>query len=274
MSGPIIRKTLPCVKCGYDLEGLSADARCPECGGEIMATLALRLDPATDSLERSPELLRTGWAIYLMSLGSVLGCAIALAPLIDVLLEQLTFPRWLSPGIAGMRALAPSIALAGAVIGFAAAVFVMPWRRERAFIRARGAGGGGFLGWTVLALQPPSWLAALLAVAAIAAVAASTTPLLRRLVPHARLFRTARHATQTTRDLLIASAVTGCSGSLTLWLSGEGPAAEEAVLLSGAVAWASGLLLAVGLGYRMVNAQWILRSLRQPPPKVDEVLAD
>jgi hypothetical protein len=105
-------------------------------------------------------------------------------------------------------------------------------------------------------------------------VAASTTPLLRRLVPHARLFRTARHATQTTRDLLIASAVTGGSGSLTLWLSGEGPAAEEAVLLSGAVAWASGLLLAVGLGYRMVNAQWILRSLRQPPPKVDEVLAD
>ncbi|MEY5033266.1 MAG: hypothetical protein RL354_2297, partial [Planctomycetota bacterium] len=134
MAGPFIRKTLPCVKCGYDLEGLSADARCPECGGEIMATLALRLDPATDSLERSPELLRTGWAIYLMSLGSVLGCAIALAPLIDVLLEQLTFPRWLSPGIAGMRALAPSIALAGAVIGFAAAVFVMPWRRERAFI--------------------------------------------------------------------------------------------------------------------------------------------
>ncbi|MEY5032391.1 MAG: hypothetical protein RL354_1422, partial [Planctomycetota bacterium] len=251
-----------------------ADARCPECGGEILATLALRLDPATESLERSPELMRTCWAIYLMSLGSVLGCAIALAPLVDLLLDELTFPRWLSPGIAGVRALAPSVALAGTVIGLAAAVFVMPWRRDRAFVRARGAGGGGFLGWLVLALQPPSWLAALLAVAAIAAVAASTTPLLRRLVPHARLFRTARHATQTTRDLLIASAVTGCAGGTTLWLSSEDPTAGQAVLLSGAVAWSSGLLLAVGLAYRLVNAQWILRSLRRPPPKVDEVLAD
>ena len=87
MPGPTIRKTLPCAKCGYDLEGLAADGLCPECGADILSTLAVRLDPATESLERSPQLVRTGWAIYLMSLGSVLGCAIVLAPAIDAAID-------------------------------------------------------------------------------------------------------------------------------------------------------------------------------------------
>jgi hypothetical protein len=272
MSGPTIRKTLPCAKCGYDLEGLAADGLCPECGADILSTLAVRLDPATESLERSPQLVRTGWAIYLMSLGSVLGCAIVLAPAIDAAIGAMVFPRWISPGIAGVRAIAPSVALAGAVIGMFAALLVMPWSGERAFVRARALGGAGFVGWTLLSLQPPSWPASLIAVAAAAAVAASTTPLLRRLVPHSRLFRTARHATQTTRDLLIASAVTGGAGALTLLLrhaTGDGP--QQAVF-SGVVAGTSGMLLVVGLGYRLVNTHWILRSLRQPPPKVDEML--
>ncbi len=272
MPGPTIRKTLPCAKCGYDLEGLAADGRCPECGADILATLAARLDPATESLERSPRLVRTGWAIYLMSLGSVLGCAIALSPAIDAAIGMLALPRWISPGIAGIRAIAPSVALAGSVIGMLAALLAIPWSAERAYVRARALGGAGFVGWTLLSLQPPSWLATLLAVAAVAAVAASTTPLLRRLVPHARLFRTARHATQTTRDLLIASAVTGGAGALTLFLDSQGGDGPQQAVFSGVVAGASGMLLVVGLAYRLVNAHWILRSLREPPPKVDEML--
>jgi hypothetical protein len=216
--------------------------------------------------------VRTGWAIYLMSLGSVLGCSIALAPAIDAAIGAMAFPRWISPGIAGVRAIAPSVALAGSVIGAVAALLVMPWSGERAFIRARAVGGAGFVGWTLLSLQPPSWPASLGAVGAVAAVAASTTPLLRRLVPHSRLFRTARHATQTTRDLLIASAVTGAAGALTLFLDRQGGDGPQQAVFSGVVAGASGMLLTVGLAYRLVNAHWILRSLREPPPKVDEML--
>lgn len=272
MSGPTIRKPLPCAKCGYDLEGLEAAARCPECGHEIVATLAVRLDPATESLERPRELLRTAWAIYLASVGSVLACAIALGPAIATAQRSLDFPRWLAPGIDGVRALAPAVALIGAAIGLAATLLILPWSRERGYPRARWVGAAGFAAWAVLSAAPPSFAPALGALGAAAAVAASMTPLLRKLVPHSRLFRTARHATQTTRDLLVSAGVALGAGVAALALRDHGGEWAEYSLLAAAVAGASAMLLFVGLCYRLVNAFWVLRSVRRPPPRVDDVI--
>lgn len=272
MSGPTIRKPLPCAKCGYDLEGLEAGARCPECGHEIVATLAARLDPATESLARPRELLRTAWAIDLACAGSVLACAIAVAPVLAEVQRSLGFPPWLAPGIDAVRTLAPAVALVGASLGLAATLFILPWSRERGYPRARWVGAAGFAAWTVLSAMPPSFEVALGALGAVAAVAASMTPLLRKLVPHSRLFRTARHATQTTRDLIVSAAVTLGSGIATLALRDHGGEWAQYDILTGVVAGASAMLLFVGLCYRLVNAHWVLRSVRRPAPRVDDVI--
>jgi hypothetical protein len=283
MSSPSLRSSLACVKCGYDLEGLPVDAKCPECGQDIMATLAVRLDPATEALERSGTLLRTAWGVYLSSAGSVAACAVGAAPIIDAVRARLPVPVWLVPvwahgwvgsGIDGARAVLPAVALLGALVGFAGSVFVLPWRRERPIVRARLAGGAGFLIWGAAAAQPASFASALLALAGTAAVVASVTPVLRQLVPHARLFRTARHATQSTRDLLISTAVTAGAGALALALGDRRGEAADYAVFAGAVSLASAMLLFVGLCYRMANAFWILRSVRTPPPRLDDVLGD
>ena len=272
MSGPTIRKQLPCVKCGYDLEGLEAQAKCPECGQDIVATLASRLDPATEALERSHELLRTAWALEFMSLGAVLGCAIGAAPVIDALRESLTPPAWLAPGVDGVRAVAPLAATVGAALGVFASFVVLPRVELRGYARARYLGGLGFVAWLVLSLQKPSFEAALAALAAVAAVAGSVTPILRMLVPHSRLFRTARHATQTTRDLLIAAGVAAGSGAVALAVRRQPGNDPDMAIIPSVAAYASAMLLVVGLCYRLVNAHWILRSVRRPPPRVDDLL--
>ena len=272
MSSPSLRSSLACVKCGYDLEGLPVDAKCPECGQDIMATLAVRLDPATEALERSGTLLRTAWGVYLSSAGSVAACAVIGSPIIDAVRARLPVPVWVGPGIDGARAVLPAVALLGALVGFAGSVFVLPWRRERPIVRARLAGGAGFLIWGAAAAQPASFASALLALAGTAAVVASVTPVLRQLVPHARLFRTARHATQSTRDLLISTAVTAGAGALALALADRRGEAADYAVFAGAVSLASAMLLFVGLCYRMANAFWILRSVRTPPPRLDDVL--
>ena len=274
MPGHTIRKPLPCSKCGYDLEGLAAKAHCPECGQDVVATLAVRLDPATETLARGNALVRTAWAIYLASAGSVLGCAIALAPMVDHARVSTTPTRWIALLMDGTRTIAPSIALVGALIGLLATIVLLPWNRTRPIVRARLIGGAGFVGWTVLALEPPSFTATLATLGAVAAVAASMTPLLRQLLPHSRLFRTARHATQTTRDLLISAAVSGGAGVLTLVLCKQRGQFTEYAVFSGAVAYSAAMLLVVGLCYRLANAHWVLRSVRRPALRVAEVLGD
>jgi len=272
MSGPIIRTRIACTKCGYDLEGLEAQAKCPECAQDIMVTLAARLDPATESLARTRALTRIAWGVYLACIGSVLACAIAASPVAGTIAESTALPAWIAQGIRGVQSLAPALAVAGSAIGFLGLVLVLPWERRRAVLRARVIGGAGFACWLVLALQAPSFEAALGALGAVAAVVAALTPLLRELVPYSRVYRSARHATQTTRDLLIAAAVTLGTGVLALHMHRTDPTEHQVALLASVAALGSAMFLLVGLLYRLANAHWALLSVRRPPPRVEDIL--
>lgn len=274
MSGPTIRTRFTCSKCGYDLEGLEADAKCPECGQEILTSLSARLDPATESLGRSRETVRIAWGVYLACVGSVLGCAVTLAPVIDLASASIKPPAWIAPGIDGVRAVSPAVAVVGTAVGLIGLAFVLPWGRRKALLRARGVGGAGFAAWLVLALRAPSIDHALAALGAVAAVVASLTPLLRELVPYSRVYRSARHATQTTRDLLIATGVSLGSGVAALLVTREHAASDQLVPYLAIASYGSAMFLVVGLCYRLANAHWALASVRRPPPKVHDVLGE
>lgn len=276
MSGSTIRKNLPCTRCGYDLEGLSPSARCPECGLDIYATLARKLDPATEALARTPELRRIAWWLFLSSLASVAACAIAIAPVVDAVRDAPGVPAWLRPGLDGVRAVGPFMALLGCAAGLVVTAVALPRTSASApkgVLRARLLGGLGFGIWGAASALPPSFEACVLASVAVAAVAGSATPLLRQLVPHSKLFRTARHATQSTRELIISAALAGSAGLLAILLDRDAGDAGQSAILAAVVASASGMLLVVGLGYRLVNAHWILQSVRKPPPRVDDVVS-
>lgn len=56
-TGENLAHDLPCVRCGYNLRGLSPDGRCPECGADVCASL---VDPGIKPLTHSnPAWVRT-----------------------------------------------------------------------------------------------------------------------------------------------------------------------------------------------------------------------
>lgn len=63
--------SLGCIRCGYDLRGLSVVGQCPECSLKVRATLLARVDPSADELQ--PIRLR-----WLVAAGLITGSVFAL----------------------------------------------------------------------------------------------------------------------------------------------------------------------------------------------------
>jgi len=65
-----------CLKCGYNLRGLSITQLCPECSLPVKATLLAVVDPLADELAplRTPRF--TGIGIVLWPLGAILACVV------------------------------------------------------------------------------------------------------------------------------------------------------------------------------------------------------
>ncbi|MEM7628192.1 MAG: hypothetical protein AAF356_02100 [Planctomycetota bacterium] len=63
---------LRCMRCAYDLAGLSITSSCPECGLAIKATLLSVVDPKAEVLAPLVRPLLVAWSLVLWSLGGVL----------------------------------------------------------------------------------------------------------------------------------------------------------------------------------------------------------
>lgn len=272
MSDPVIRRPLRCVQCGYDLEGLSARGACPECGREIVASLASNLDLTAAEREPAPDARRVAWALFL----ATAGCLVASARLLELALRTAaqelssstaeTLPAILLKTASALHLLA----IFGAALGLLALGLVLPRRNERRVLRIRVLGCVGFALWLALSLGPPSAFG-LTATALPAGMALlSLSPLLRELGPRSRVYRDRESAKQRIDELLLALGIAGIASGCAEFAAKDS-ANETVVALLRLVADACGGLLVIGLGYLTMNAYWILRAVLRPEPTLSEV---
>jgi hypothetical protein len=62
---------MPCISCGYDLQGLSVIGLCPECGSAVRATILAKIDPQAEELA---PLLTPRLTAYGLAGGVIAGC--------------------------------------------------------------------------------------------------------------------------------------------------------------------------------------------------------
>jgi hypothetical protein len=62
---------LPCLRCGYNLRGLSVLGTCPECGTPARATLLSVVDPLAGEIRPIPHPWVVGWGLVLWAAGAI-----------------------------------------------------------------------------------------------------------------------------------------------------------------------------------------------------------
>ena len=62
---------LPCLVCGYELQGLSIRSVCPECGTAVRATILYQVDPEADEFKPMLTPRWTAWSLLVWSLAGL-----------------------------------------------------------------------------------------------------------------------------------------------------------------------------------------------------------
>ncbi|MBI1302299.1 MAG: hypothetical protein GC172_00650 [Phycisphaera sp.] len=276
MPEAVIRRPLRCAQCGYDLEGLPARGACPECGCEIVVSLARRLDLDGPPARPAPESRRLAWALMLGALG-VLGASMRTAEFAArTILDEYAARASGSRPLAALDTVADLLqltALAGALLGLVALGALLPWRTERRLMRTRLVGCGAFAIWAALIVPRPATIGVAATALPAALVLLALSPLLRELGPLSRVYRSRSSAKQRIDELLLAVVIAGVAAAAGAFAA-DAVNDDTTVALLQIVAAASAGLAIIGFGYLALNCAWILRSTLSPDPTLAEVLAD
>jgi len=289
-----IRRSVRCRRCSYDLRGLEVDGRCPECGLEIWPSVMHMIDPAATKLPKLRDPPGVGDGLVWLFV-CALAAALALAANGAMLLPNVLPPSGVR--VAGLR-LPTDLLLVSGVIGLAglwsawkfmpprgdgpnvtvrrdvwllvialliwAAVCFGLWDRERI--------------WVQMGLLPDAKpVIAVRALAHVGLAVAATLALysMRRLLDaigsRSREYRRARGGRQRIRPMIV-SALGVAAGSVVRYLSTLEPVPEMIHGLGLMLVGVSMIMLLIGLGYLLVNAWWIRRVLRKPPPQLRDLL--
>ena len=218
MSEPVIRRPLRCIQCGYDLEGLSARGACPECGREIVASLASNLDLIATDRAPAPDARRVAWALFLATAGALAGSARLPEFAASAAATELaaTTARGLPLLLNKTAAALHIVGFAGAATGLIALTFVLPRRDERRVLRIRVLGCVGFALWLALSVATPNAVSLTATALPVGMVLLALSPLLRELGPRSRVYRDRETAKQRIDELLLALGIAGvasvCAG--------------------------------------------------------------
>lgn len=280
----VVATEIHCRKCGYDLRGLKADGRCPECGLEIWQSVLHTVDPAASILPRIRNPKAVGDGLMVFSLCMLVGTLLVTAPPLAAEIDS-----WNPRGTWRLRDSFPR----GLSFGSVAVLFAGAWAIWRlAPPRGKEASGAiwvdiwliivGFVGWLLSATLltdailrdfPPSRLLILHTSTAITAVVGllGLRGVLGVIGRRSREYRRSRGGRQGV-EALIAAIAFGLIGQACRHLAAHRFISHNFIFIGSTVLWASTLMLVIGLVYLSVNAWWIRTALRKPAPPVDQVL--
>lgn len=283
--GPILTTHIRCVRCKYDLSGAPALGNCPECGLEVVVTLAQNSDPAVADLIR-PQ--RPGLAA-----AGVM--ALALAPFVAVCIQGISPVLHFIDRLTGRGAAFPSqierpMWLIAGLVLLAAAMLATRALSRRANPTLRTTASkylprsvatlwvwglvleAGFAVSFLPGMELRSYGAIVLAAQLLPAVLYLTWAgvAIGRIGAHSRAYREARHGRQSGELVTITLA-----GAMTL--SMIHPALEplgypEIADISGILALVLTALSVLGLAYLVANAWVIGTALRRPRIDVERLV--
>jgi hypothetical protein len=278
--------SLPCVRCRYDLKGLSIRGVCPECGTPVRATLLAVVDPRAGELQPIDHPRATAAGLVAWSsaaLLSVIGgwCVWAGKSLPGSRLEG--YLPAMEYGIVGLLA----------VSGIGAAALVHPHRNIPERSRRQALLGTlayapliGLVGWLLIGRWPTETSSSVVAWAATSVsativklmVAIVTVGIILLLRSNARLLAARsvllREGRVDRQHLLALASVLGVAVfGESLTLIGLSIQAGEAVVLIGQVlVVVAGVLFTLGLIGVVVDCWRIRRAVLQPPLSLESLL--
>lgn len=286
--GARLKGPLSCVRCRYDLHGLSVRGVCPECGTPIRATLLDVVDPHARELRPLYRPRLTSAGMMLWAIGALIAVVVIWWVRAVTLLDQdarAPDPTWIRH---------TALFAVGAMVlsALGAAVLVKP--HDNVPSRWKWAAILGVLlyapliavHWRLLSRFPSPYppdrigsllldrtLARLLASALLAAIIVLLRPNARMLAARSLVMRLGR-ADRQTMFALVATIGLWSLGDLLILLAQFKPGSAESVLLTfGMIFIAAGsVLFTLGLVWLLVDIARVCPILIEPAPAVSDVM--
>lgn len=275
--GPPLSVHVKCVRCHYDLSGTRPLGRCPECGLEIVMTLAQNADPAISGLARPERPVKASVGVLALVAGPFVALLIqGVSPALHALdsmtgrgaafPSQVERPAWAGAGVvlcvaaavsthAFSRKVNPTLRATSSRFLLRTLVAMWVWSAVLmfgfAFSFAESTQRNSYP-YVVLAMQ---LLPATLCLAWVGAV-------LSRIGVHSRAYREARQGRQSSElvTVTLAAAITLHMVQPALQPLGYDELTDIAGILSHVLA----ALSVLGLAYMVANAWVISAALRRP----------
>ena len=281
----VVRTELLCRGCRYNLYGLVASSKCPECGLDISETIIHTIDPAASRLPKitNPRAVGNGllWLLVSLAIATLLLVARPIALRLDALDKT---------GVRDYCTIAPKYLpiTAGIVVllGLFASVRFIPKNGNehdgtiRRDIRVLMTGLVGLsifcfvtggLQWILVT----NWIINLAHIALMVCaiiILLGLKGILRAVGQRSREYRTARGGRQGIKAMIVAmlAAIAGVLVRSVVERLGSFPRIETMAMVT---TWMSVLMLLIGLLYLVVNGWWIRQALCKPPPKISMILS-
>jgi len=280
--------SLPCIGCGYELQGLSVRGTCPECGILVRATILHRVDPHAEAFMPLPHARLLGWAIAIWALAALVAALAAWLPRISDLFDTVfdadlpvTGSAWLLvalaltvSGVAGavVAALSRGLSVRRSVLAAIGVALYLPLIAAicTMYTRIDPAAGAPYF-----KVDPSATRIGLRLAISATAIASLLLirPVARSLAARSLVLRTGRVDRQTIAATAAAFCVTAAGDLLRLSSIGAGGAVAGVIELAGSLLVVVGsLLVTLAIGGAAIDAWRVKRAIVTPSPSLRQVL--